>query len=125
MSVDPAALAATLLARHRAEDAEIRRRASGIRDRLQIAVVAAIEGGMIARAWLVGSLAWGGFGIRSDVDVVVEGVAAEQAAALWERLSDVIGSPIDLLRLESLTPEFRDRVLRYGIPIGQARGHVA
>ena len=34
------------------------------------------------RAWLVGSLAWGGFGERSEVDLVLDGVSGPLATAI-------------------------------------------
>jgi predicted nucleotidyltransferase len=74
--------------------------------------------GAIDAAWLVGSLAWGGFGARSDVDLVVRGAALETLGAIAARAEEKLGPDaqgrIDVLRLEDLPPSFRERVLSTG-----------
>ena len=67
-----------------------------------------------ASAWLIGSLAWGGFGDRSDVDVVVRGLDRNQATTLELALSRATAREVDLLRYEDLPASFRERVLREG-----------
>jgi predicted nucleotidyltransferase len=74
-----------------------------------------------ARAWLIGSLAWGGFGERSDVDLVVDQLSPECAAELERALADLAGCEVDLLRLAELSPAFRERVLETGIEIHDER----
>lgn len=69
------------------------------------------------RAWLIGSLAWGGFGERSDVDVVVEGLASEAATRLEQVLVRMAGVPVDLLHLETLPEAFRERVVAEGVAV--------
>lgn len=66
-------------------------------------------------AWLIGSLAWGGFGERSDVDVVVRGLSSDSVSELERSLSEATGVEVDLLDLSSLTEPFRARVLAEGI----------
>jgi predicted nucleotidyltransferase len=73
------------------------------------------------RAWLIGSLAWGGFGERSDVDLVVERLSPDCAAELERALADLAGCEPDLLRLAELSPAFRERVLRTGVPVHDER----
>lgn len=70
-----------------------------------------------ARAWLFGSVAWGGFGTRSDVDVAVEGVSTADAARLELELVAALGLPVDLLRLEELPAPFRQRIQTEGIAV--------
>ncbi len=72
------------------------------------------------RAWLIGSLAWGGFGGHSDVDVVVEGLDVEATSRLTVDL--VRGLPVmpQVLRLEELPPSFADRVVSDGVPLDVA-----
>lgn len=65
-------------------------------------------------AWLIGSLAWGGFGERSDVDVVVSGLKGDEATRLELLLVGAAGVPVDLLHLETLPESFRSRVLAEG-----------
>ena len=115
MSVRPEDLAATLLRRHRRELAQHETRAAHLKAVLRDEVALLVREGRIRRAWLIGSLAWGAIGLRSDVDVVVEGLAPEQAALLWDRLGERLAAPVDLLRLEDLEPSFRDRVLAEGV----------
>ena len=70
--------------------------------------------GAFAAAWLVGSAAWGGWGERSDVDVVVRGLDARDFVRVWDRLGDAAGVAVDLLRWEELGEGFRARVEREG-----------
>ena len=106
----PEELAAALVRRERRR----RERAQGRAERLRRAVidqlVAELRAGRFERAWLIGSLAWGDVHERSDVDVVVEGLAADEAGSLWNELSEASGVPVDLLRLEDLGESFRRRV---------------
>lgn len=69
------------------------------------------------RAWLIGSLAWGGFGERSDVDVVLEGATDEEATGLDLALALELRIPADVLRIEELDESFAARVRREGARI--------
>ena len=114
MSVTPAELAATLVRRaaaRRVEDA-------GDEERCRREVLALLpslrrELGF-RRAWLIGTLAWGGFGVRSDVDVVLEAIDAEGAHAVAERIGHATGREVDVLVFETLPPSFQDRVVKDG-----------
>lgn len=70
--------------------------------------------GAIVEAWLIGSAAWGAFGERSDLDVVVRGLRSEDAVALADRLAERAGIEVDLLRWEELDESFRTRILAAG-----------
>jgi predicted nucleotidyltransferase len=63
---------------------------------------------------LIGSLAWGGFGELSDVDVVLKGARAEQASRLEVLLTRILRLPVEVLRLEELPQSFRARVVQEG-----------
>ncbi len=117
MPTTPVDLRTTLAARlDRARDAHAARR-----DR----AVAAVEraGGALARrgalsaAWIVGSAVWGAFGERSDVDVVVEGLAPSALVDVADSLAHAAGTMVDLLRIEDLPERFQDRVRRDGARI--------
>ena len=69
------------------------------------------------RAWLIGSLAWGGFGLRSDIDLVIEGAGTEAMSTIAERVSETTRRSVDVLALETLPPSFRERVLSDGIHV--------
>lgn len=118
MAVSPLDLAHTLLRRAGADLARDRAE----RDRCIDAVTRAVTGlrGELrfGRAWLIGSLAWGGFGPRSDVDLVVEGLADADRIALADRLGEATGRSVDLLLLEELPPAFQARVLAEGHDVG-------
>ena len=74
------------------------------------------------QAWIFGSLANGDFGARSDVDVAVTGVPAEALGPLERTLVTVTGRLVDLLSLETLPTDFRDRIVREGLLVlGDAR----
>lgn len=67
-----------------------------------------------ARVWLIGSLPWGGFGERSDIDMVFDGVGRTEALALADRVGERTGRHVDVLMLAELPDEFRTRVLIEG-----------
>ncbi len=77
----------------------------------------------VEAVWLIGSLVWGGFGTRSDVDVVVRGAGAPHHGRLWahwvERLGADAGERVDLLRLEELPEAFQRRVLTEGLRLDE------
>ena len=116
MTVRPEDLAHTLVARQRARREAARARAAELRQLVEDEVRAILGQGLARRAWLIGSLARGAHGARSDVDVVVEGASPEQVGALWARLVELLGAEVDLLRLEDLSESFRRRVLAEGVP---------
>jgi predicted nucleotidyltransferase len=112
--VTPEELAQRMVGRHaerrRLDDA----RAEALSAVLRQEVSELLRGGVIDRAWLIGSLAWGGFGAGSDVDLVVAGLDAADAPALWDRLSERLGARVDLLRIEALDEAFAGRVRAEG-----------
>jgi predicted nucleotidyltransferase len=118
VAVRPEDLAEALVTRHRAAREEDQRRGTALRRVLEATIAEAIATGTITRGWLIGSLSRGDFGAASDVDVVVEGLSAEDFAALWADLAQRLDATVDLLRLEELPPSFRDRVLREGLVLG-------
>jgi predicted nucleotidyltransferase len=65
------------------------------------------------RVWLIGSLARGGFGQRSDIDLVAEGVPPGrffEACAVLDRAGDPF--PVDLVPLEQARPFVRELLAR-------------
>jgi predicted nucleotidyltransferase len=64
--------------------------------------------------WLFGSLAWGLFDDRSDVDFAVRGLPPGQELDAWRALSDLLETSVDLLRIETLDQSFRIRIEREG-----------
>lgn len=117
MAVRPEDLARALVRRRQEAAQAETRRASRLRAELEAALREARPATGFHRAWLVGSLARGGFGSGSDVDVVVEGASEEEAGRLWGALARRLDAPLDLMRLESLEPSFRARVLEEGVPL--------
>lgn len=73
------------------------------------------------RAWLVGSLAWGDFGTRSDIDLVFEGVDPAQLVDIETAVVRRLDVPVDVLSLSELPETFRARVHREGIAIHGSR----
>ena len=110
----PSDLAATLVARRLLARDRDRDRATALRERLHDVTGRLHREGRLDAAWLIGSLAWGGFGERSDVDVVARGVDPARVGAVWADLVDTLDVPVDLLRFEDLPEAFRQRVLTEG-----------
>jgi predicted nucleotidyltransferase len=117
MPVDPSELAHELVRRRKAELDENTRRADEVRVIVRAEVAALIREGLARRAWLIGSLAWGRFGVRSDVDVVLEGLAVARIGAVAERLAGHVHADVDILRIEEIPATFRQRVLAEGIEL--------
>jgi len=113
MLVTPLALAQTLLHRHRRDAEVFFRRAEALRTQVrELAGQVSTDG-----AWIIGSLASGSFGERSDVDVVVRGLTTEEIAHLWQTWTKALGEPLDLLRFEELPADFQRRVLAEGLRV--------
>jgi predicted nucleotidyltransferase len=114
MSVTPAELAATLLRRaaaRRVEDADDAERCR----REVLTLLPSLRGELgFRRAWLIGTLAWGGFGVRSDIDVVLEAADADVAHAVAEGLAHATGREVDVLVFETLPRSFQDRIVKDG-----------
>jgi predicted nucleotidyltransferase len=110
----PSDLAATLIARRVITRERDRDRASALHERLRHVAGRLRREGRLDAAWLVGSLAWGGFGERSDVDVVARGVDVARVGAVWADLVDALDTRVDLLCFEDLPEGFRRRVLTEG-----------
>lgn len=115
MAVGAKEVAATLVVRRQREREADARRAEEVRAATLELVGSGLARMPGTRAWLIGSIAWGGFGLRSDVDVVVEGLTSEEATELELALLARLELPVDLLRLEELPEGFRARVLADGV----------
>ncbi len=92
-------------------------RAHRVRGIVNAEVAALLTQGAARRAWLIGSLAWGQFGVRSDVDVVLEGLAIDCIGAVADRIAGRVQCEVDVLRIEDLPESFRRRVLSEGVEI--------
>lgn len=118
--VRPEELARTLVRRHREERLANERRAATILAAAREELRAVIRGGRARRAWVIGSIVSGRFGIRSDLDVVLDGGDASADGELRADLEHHLGVPVDLLRLDDLPASFRERVLREGVAVDDA-----
>ena len=74
---------------------------------------------VVEAVWLIGSLAWGAHGAHSDVDVVVAGVGAADLTGVAARFVERLGDDVDVLRVETLSETFRQRVLEEGIRLDE------
>jgi predicted nucleotidyltransferase len=115
MSVSVDESARSLRERAQQARAERERRAAQIRADVEAQLRASLPAG--GRAWLIGSLAWGEFGERSDVDLVLKDVDAAEASRIEEAVARAAGAPVDLINLDDLPASFRQRVERDGIAI--------
>ena len=70
-----------------------------------------------AEVWLIGSLAWGEFGARSDVDLVATKLDKKVALEVEQSIARELDVEVDLLRLEDLPESFQERVRTYGIKV--------
>ncbi len=115
MTVSVGQTIATLRARAERIRAAHATQAATLRERLATAIATLLPSH--AKAWLIGSLAWGGFGERSDVDVVVRGLTPQAATRLDLALLRALEWTVEVLRFEELPDSFRERILREGIAL--------
>ena len=113
MTVSVDQTVATLRARAKAQRAAQEARAQAVRDRLMQGLRLHLPPG--TKAWLIGSLAWGGFGEHSDVDLVLLGADSPSASRLEMSLTRDLAVPVEVLRAEELPASFRARVEQDGI----------
>lgn len=113
MAVSVEQTIATLRARASAERTARELRTATLRERLTRCVVAELQPGV--EAWLIGSLAWGGFGDHSDIDLVLRGADGALATRLEMWLTRELEVPVEVLHIEQLPAAFRDRIEREGI----------
>lgn len=104
-----------IAARDRAGEAAAERRARAVRERVAAAVRAELGG--TAGAWLIGSLAWGGFGAHSDIDLVLQGGDPEVAARVERAAARAGGVEVEVLLWEELPRPFQRRIEEEGVPI--------
>ena len=115
MAVTAAQTAATLRGQAREARARDVARAAEVRGIVLGIVRPRLPAG--ARAWLIGTLAWGEFGARSDVDLVFEGTPDATITDIETELTRAAKVEVDALRLDDLPGPFRARVLREGIAL--------
>ncbi|HEY4392645.1 MAG TPA: nucleotidyltransferase domain-containing protein [Polyangia bacterium] len=98
---------------------EARREAAAHADAVRADVLAIVRGRLSTggRAWLIGSLAWGEFGVRSDVDLVFDGVERHDLMEIESAVVRAADAPVDILELSDLPASFQARVKREGLPI--------
>lgn len=114
MVVTPAQTAQTLIRRFEERLRRHERAMEEAREALDRVLPGALERHGARRAWLFGSLAWGGTHDESDVDLAVEGLRPEQQTALHVELMRALPLRVDLLRLDELPEDFRERILAEG-----------
>ncbi|HJX54059.1 MAG TPA: nucleotidyltransferase domain-containing protein [Polyangia bacterium] len=103
----------------RQRSAEAHKRAEIQAAEARARVVAVVRGLLPpgGRAWLIGSLAWGGFGAQSDIDLVLADVDGPQATTIEVAACKAVGVEVDLLMLQHLPRAFGERVEREGLAI--------
>jgi predicted nucleotidyltransferase len=118
VSVSVEESAARILQRAQSAREERERNAARVRELVIGRVRAQLPTG--TRAWLIGSLAWGGFGDRSDVDLVLSGVATDVATRIESAIAAAAGVEVDVLYFDELPPDFQRRVEHEGVAISGA-----
>ena len=115
MMVDPRQALATLARRREAKRQAAEARAARLRAAVPAAVAMLRAQHGVGRAWLFGSLAWGGPRLTSDVDLAVEGLPAERYFQALADLEGLLRGGVDLVRMEDADETLRARILAEGI----------
>ncbi len=66
------------------------------------------------RVWLFGSLRWPWFHEESDLDLAAEGIDPARIGQAWDRISELVGQPVDLVSLDEAPDTLRRRILESG-----------
>lgn len=114
MTVAPEELAKTLLRRASSRLASAERERTEAIEEVHHQVRALRSSFAFGRVWLIGSLPWGGFGLRSDIDLVLEGASEPTLIAIADAVGSATGRVVDALALEALPEGFAARVLAEG-----------
>lgn len=90
-------------------------RAACLRSQAQAAARKLVQARLADRVWLFGSLAWGEAHAASDVDLLVEGLPAEQWSTACAIVERDVEAAVDLVRMEEAAPELVSRVRSQGV----------
>ncbi len=86
------------------------------REQAQVCAKALVEEHGAERVYLIGSLARGSsFHPRSDIDLVVAGIAPERYFAVLADIAERAGREVDLILFESATPALIECVANEGV----------
>lgn len=69
----------------------------------------------VERVYLFGSVASGQAHLRSDIDIAVDGIAAEDYYRAWARLERETDIPVDLVALSDANVSLVEKVRREGV----------
>ena len=102
--------------RLRQEREALNQAAQQARKQAQVCAKALVEEHGAERVYLIGSLARGsGFHLRSDIDLVVAGIAPERYFAVLADIAERAGREVDLILFESATPALIECVANEGV----------
>ena len=102
--------------RLRQEQEALNQAAQQARKQAQVCAKALVEEYGAERVYLIGSLARGrGFHSRSDIDLVVAGIAPERYFAVLADIAERASREVDLILLESATPALLECVANEGV----------
>jgi predicted nucleotidyltransferase len=114
MPITPEAAARALVERATVEHQQLEQRRQANLASLPAAARALRAAYGARRVVLFGSLAWGGFHWRSDVDLAVAGVPADLVGRAMAEASRIAGVTVELFDLDALPESFRARILAEG-----------
>ena len=120
-SADVRGCARGLLARVRAERADIDARSTELRARAESVGQMLVRDFGARRVWLFGSLAWGTVAVASDVDLLVEGLDAGLLFRAGAAAEAIVRAEVDLLREEDAPASLMQRVRSEGVVLSDAR----
>jgi uncharacterized protein len=107
--------AAGFMARMRLRSEAVAARTRELRTRATDAARALLARHGACRVWLFGSLAWGQTDAHSDVDLLIEGLSAEEWDAACATVEEIVRGPVDLVRAEDAAPGLVRRVRAEGV----------
>lgn len=92
-------------------------RASVLRAEAGVLARRLLEEPGVTHVWLFGSLAWGTPHTDSDIDLAAAGLSEQRYFRLLGELLMNASVSVDLVRLEDVDENFRQRILEHGVPL--------
>jgi predicted nucleotidyltransferase len=118
VTATPQDLARTFVERERRRIEALEARRGEVVARLREVAPGLAERLGASRIYLFGSMAWSNVHEGSDVDIALEGIPADRHFKAWAVVEEElrgVGVEVEVVLLEELDPDFRERIVHEGM----------